>query len=111
MAGIRISPDVLSSAEHVGVLQAVCPVGVMQAAWPVIAERFPSLSEEDDLFVEDRIVEDRMYVIHFVRLPEDWGFSILHLNDEATARVRQTLDGHLQLPCWMDPNPIQAGLG
>ena len=101
--GLRISPNVLSSAELVRVLQV---------AWPVIAERFPSLSEEDDLFVEDRIVEDRMYVIHFVRFPEDWGFSILHLNDEATARVRQTLDGqHLQLPCWMDPNPIQAGLG
>ena len=85
-AGIRIAPDVLRSAVHVGVLQA---------AWPVIAERFPYLSEEEDLFVQ---VLGSVYVVQFVRQPADWELSIIHLNDQG---VR--LPGPLfwQLPCWM----------
>ena len=94
--GIRILPNVLSDAEHVGVVQAV---------WPIIAERFPCLSEEEDLFAE---VAGTVYVIQFVRLPADWAFSILRLNDEMAARVRQRLGGLLQVPCWMDV--MEAGL-
>ena len=89
-------PNVLSDAEHVGVVQAV---------WPIIAERFPCLSEEEDLFAE---VAGTVYVIQFVRLPADWAFSILRLNDEMAARVRQRLGGLLQVPCWMDV--MEAGL-
>ena len=84
----------------------------MQAAWPVIAERFPSLSEEEDLFVEHL---EEVYVIQFLRLPADWVFSIIRLNDQGAARVRETLVRltllrHTihQLPCWMDA--MQAGL-
>ena len=101
--GLRISPCVLSNPEYVRVLQV---------AWPVIAERFPSLSEEQDLFVE---VAGAVYVIQFLRLPADWAFDILRLNDETAARVRQRLGwGFLQLPCWIEWTeqiPAQAGLG
>ena len=102
-------PNVLSSVEHVGVVQAV---------WPIIAERFPCLSEEEDLFVEHPRSRDgggQVYVIQFVRLSADWVFSIIRLNDQGAARVRQTLVRltllrHTihQLPCWMDA--MQAGL-
>ena len=95
--GLRIEPEVLSSAEHVGVLQA---------ALPRIAERFPCLSEEEDLFAE---VAGTVYVIQFVRLPADWAFSILRLNDEMAARVRQRLGGLLQLPCWIDLTGLITG--
>ena len=96
-AGIGISPDVLCRAVHVGVLQT---------AWPVIAERFPHLSEEEDLFVE---VSGPVYVIQFVRFPADWAFSIIRLNLEGAARVRRRLFRlRRQLPCWMDVT--QAGI-
>ena len=89
--GIRISPDVLGSEEHVGVLHA---------AWHVIAERFPYLSEEEDLFVQGL---RQVYVIQFVRCPADWTFSIIRLNDAGAARVRRRLLRlRRQLPCWMD---------
>ena len=94
--GLRIEPDVLSSAEHVGVLQA---------AWPIIAERFPCLSAEEDLFVEHPRSRDgggQVYVITFARLPADWVFSVIRLTDQGAASVRQRLGGLLQLPCWID---------
>ena len=86
-------------------LSSAVPVGVLQAAWPVITERFPYLSEEEDLFVQ---VLGRVYVIQFVRFPADWVFSIIRLNDQGAARVRQRLGGLLQVPCWMDV--MEAGL-
>ena len=102
--GLRISPNLLSNREYVRVLQD---------AWPVIAERFPCLSEEEDLYVEVAgppfFVDPPMYVIHFVRLRADWAFSILRLHDQGVAQVRQMLGGLLQLPCWIDR--MQAGLG
>ena len=95
--GIRILPNVLSDAEHVGVVQAV---------WPIIAERFPCLSAEEDLFVEHPRSRDgggQVYVITLARLPADWVFSVIRLNDQGAARVRRRLLRlRRQLPCWMD---------
>ena len=87
-AGIRIPPGVLCRAVHVGVLQT---------AWPVIAESFPHLPEEEDLFVE---VSGPVFAIQFVRHAPDWPLSVIRLNDRGAARVRQMLYRlRGQLPC------------
>ena len=89
--GIRISLDVLRSAEHTRVLQA---------AWPAIAESFPCLQENEHLLV---LVSGLVYAIQFVRLPEDWAFSISRLNEGEAVRLGRRLHGlRGRLPCWLD---------